>query len=154
MWKYNYGCTLPPDTLEHHGVLGMKWGHRKAKAPTNSTLVSNKRVTKSNSDSDVRRNVKEYSKKYDKAEKASNIADKKWHEVNEMYVALGKNKVQRIINASRNKSTAAKKYNNEYDRASNMSDEADALWKEAKDSYKKTGRNRISRVINNAKYSR
>ena len=70
-----------------------------------------------------------------------------------MYISLGKNKVERIFNAARNKTDAAKRYNKAYDEASNMSDKADELWRDAKNSYKKTGRNKIERVINNAKYS-
>lgn len=134
--------------LMHYGVLGMKWGHHKAKVVTSS-----KKNSKKKSNTDIKKSVKEYSRKYDNAEKASNIADKKWHEVDKMYISLGKNKVERIFNAAHNKTDAAKRYNKAYDEASNMSDKADELWRDAKNSYKKTGRNKIERVINNAKYS-
>lgn len=96
--------------------------------------------------------VSDYSKKFDKAERASNMADKKWNEVNEQYKALGKNKVQRMLAAAQNKTVAAKKYNKMYDEASDMSDRADEQWKEAREAYKKTGRTYVSRIFNNAKY--
>ena len=121
--------------LYHHGVLGMKWGKRKA-------VTSAKKGA-----------VKKYSKEYDKASEMSDLADKKWSEVDALYTSLGKNKVQRMLAASSNKSAAAKKYSKEYDKASEMSDLADKKWSEVKSLYKDTGSNFVSRVFNNIKYS-
>lgn len=56
MWQYNY-----TDELMHYGVLGMKWGHRKA-ANTSSTLnrVKSAKAAKKAA-------YKKYSKDYDSA---------------------------------------------------------------------------------------
>lgn len=96
--------------------------------------------------------VKEYSKKFNKASHASDIADQKWTEVKAEYKALGKTRVTRMLNAAQNKTAAAKKYNKDFNTASSMSDKADALWRESNEAYKKTGRNYIGRVLNNVKY--
>lgn len=95
--------------------------------------------------------VSDYNKKFNSALRASNIADKKWNEVNEQYKALGKNKVERMINAM-SKSEAAKQYSKNYDEASKLSDIADKKWKESKEAYKQTGRNYVNRIFNIVKY--
>lgn len=97
-------------------------------------------------------NIKNYRNKIDEAEKASNIADMKWNEVNEQYKSLGKTRVTRMINAMRNKTDAAKAYNKNYDEASSLDDIASDKWYEANRAYIKTGRNRIEAIINNVSY--
>lgn len=95
--------------------------------------------------------VKKYEKKFNEAEKASNIADKKWNEVSEQRKKLGKNAVQRFINAS-GKSEDARKYRKMFDDAISSEDIADVKWKEAREAYKKTGRTYVGRILNNVKY--
>lgn len=97
-------------------------------------------------------NVSKYKKQWDEAEKASNMADEKWNNVKEQYKALGKNRIERMINASRNNTDAAKKYSKAFDDAERASNIADAKWDQVKESYKATGRNRVERMINNVKY--
>ena len=98
--------------------------------------------------------IKDYRKKFDSAEKASNLADEKWNQVSEQYTALGKNKVQRILNAARNKTAEAKKYSKMYDEASDASDFADTLWNETRAAYKETGKNAVSRILNQINYDK
>lgn len=97
--------------------------------------------------------VKEYQKLYNEASNMSDIANEKWNAVKEQHRALGRNKVERVLNAARNKTPEAKAYAKAYNEASKYSDLADAKWNEAKASYVNTGRNRIERIMNNARYS-
>ena len=98
--------------------------------------------------------IKEYRNKWDDAERASDSADAKWAAVKEQYKSLGKNRVSRMLNASRGKTDAAKKYREMWDDAENASNIADTKWNDVKESYKKTGRNRVERVLNQIEYDR
>lgn len=66
MWNYNY-CYYPllaPDELEHHGVLGMRWGHRKQRVSSGHRLKKTKVKNLSDEELDNRiarlRKEKEY----------------------------------------------------------------------------------------------
>lgn len=54
MWQYNY--TPSSDDIMHYGVLGMKWGHRKAKA--GSLKSSNKSTKKPISNNTAHKDLK------------------------------------------------------------------------------------------------
>ena len=126
--------------------------NRKKNASGGNESHNKKSAEKRNLESAKKTAVRDYGEKYDKASKASDLADKKWNKVSEQYKALGKNKISRIIAAAKNQSKAAKAYNKNYETASKMSDAADRLWGEASAAYKKIGRNRVERMINYAKY--
>lgn len=96
--------------------------------------------------------VKDYKKKFDEAERSSNIADKKWNEVSEQYKSLGRNRIERMMRAAKNDTAAAKAYSKSFDEASRLSDFADTKWNETKEAYRKTGRSRVTRILNNARY--
>lgn len=98
--------------------------------------------------------VANYDKKFKDADKAQNVADKKWDSVQAQYKSLGKTKITRMLNAARGKSDAAKQYNKSYDSWEKSQNKADKKWSEAKKEYAKTGRNRIDRLFNNIKYGK
>lgn len=98
--------------------------------------------------------VKDYSKKFNSAERAQNTADSKWEATQAQYKSLGKTKLGRIVNAAKGNTPEAKKYKAMYDEWEKSQDFADRKWDEMSAAYKKTGRNRVSRILNNIKYDR
>lgn len=73
MWQYNY--TPNSDDIMHYGVLGMRWGHRKAKMLSNKINKINRREDKYENKilgkrSESRASIeKKWDKKIQKAEK-------------------------------------------------------------------------------------
>lgn len=73
MWQYNY--TPNSDDIMHYGVLGMRWGHRKAKMLSNKINKINRREDKYENKILGRRSAsranmeKKWDKKIQKAEK-------------------------------------------------------------------------------------
>lgn len=96
--------------------------------------------------------VKEYSNAMKKLDVMDELSEKKWSEVNKAYVKLGKNRIERIIHASKLDTDAAKQYNKVYNDAASYDDKVYAQYQKAQKLYKKTGSNRLSRIVNNAKY--
>lgn len=96
--------------------------------------------------------VKDYRKKFDTASKASDVADQKWRDTQEAYKSLGKNKLQRIVNAAKGNTAEAKRYKSMYDEWEKSQNFADKSWSEAKEAYSYTGKTYVGRVINNMKY--
>ena len=109
-------------------------------------LNTNKNIAK------TKQSVRAYDKKFNKASKASDAADKKWSEVQEQYKSLGKTNITRAIRAARGTSKAAKSYNKGYEAWEKMQNNADKKWGEAKAEYANTGRNQVERILNNMKY--
>lgn len=101
---------------------------------------------------EIKTNVKNYKKEYDKASNMSDKADEQWKTAREAYKKTGKNRAMAIINNIKGKSPEVQAYRKAYDKASNMSDRADEQWHKTQEAYKKTGRNRIGAIINNFKY--
>ena len=96
--------------------------------------------------------VSEYSKAYNKWSSGQDENDKYRHEVDSLYKKCGKNKLERIINVAKGKSSEAKKYivaSEDYIKKQDMLDED---WHKVEALYKETGSNFVDRVINNARY--
>ena len=145
---YNYSTT-PRFTKKGKAERDRRWEDTYDKLDKLDKAKADYKATKTKTNKAA---VEKYQKKYDEAEKASNMADEKWNNVKEQYKSLGKNRIERMINASRNNTEAAKKYNKAFDDAERASNIADAKWDKVSELYKTTGRNRVERIINNVKY--
>lgn len=145
---YNYSTT-PRFTKNGKAERDLRWEDTSDKLNKLDKAKNDYKQAKAQNNKAA---VKQYSKSFNEAERASNAADKKWADVKEQYKSLGKNRIERMINASRNNTDAAKKYNKMYDDAERSSNVADQKWNTVKEEYKKTGRNRVERILNNVKY--
>lgn len=142
--------------LSHHGIKGMKWGVRRFQTKSGALTPEGKKRYSGGSDkkASLSKNVKKYNKKFDDWNRTQESADQKWSNVQEQYKSLGRNAISRILNAAKNKSSAAKSYNKAYNDWNKTQELADQKWNETRAAYKETGRNAVSRVLNNMKYGR
>ena len=129
--------------LAHYGVLGMKWGKRKASSWVEKTRTRNREISG---------NIKVYRKAYDKADRLDEKSNALFKDAKAKHKALGKNILERAMVAAKNETAAAKDYNKTYDKASALSDKATSEYYKGRQAYKNTGKNKVSRVMNNALY--
>lgn len=150
---YNKAFAAYSPVKKHRQANDARWENAADKAQALKTAKDNykqaKQTAKANKVATTKAAIKDYNKKFNAAEKASNAADQKWSKVNEQYKSLGKNRVQRMIAAAQNKTDAAKAYNKSFNEAERASNAADKQWAAAKEAYKKTGKNRVQRILNN-----
>ena len=94
------GSLFSEAYLEHHGILGMKWGVRRFQNKDGSLTPAGKKrkVSNENKREETRKAVRDYSKKYNKASKASDDADELWRDAKSAYKSTGKNALSRVAN--------------------------------------------------------
>lgn len=92
--------TKSDSDLQHHGILGQKWGVRRYQNKDGSLTAAGR--------SRYHEKVKEYKNEYDKASRMNDEADEAWLDVKNQYRNLGKNGLQRITAVVLNNTQAAK----------------------------------------------
>lgn len=141
--------------LMHYGVLGMKWGHRKAQ-PTSSVgrakaayMQAKKDYNKSYNSAygySSRHAIGQFVSKKKRAE-----SDRRWNDASDKAKALDSAKKAYKNEKKAAKKAAVKDYSKTYNTASRMSDAADKKWSEVKERHKALGKNFIERAINSQK---
>ena len=106
MWQYNY--PLVSSELSHHGVLGMRWGHRK------QSLSSSKKNHRINSDAEEAQKLRK--KKLDELSNEELSKLNKRTQLEQTYKQLNPGKIKKAIKcaaiASAALGTFAKLYTN------------------------------------------
>ena len=124
-------------------------GYKREKAAAKEKAKADKKAQ-------LNKNIEEYGKAFDRAERYGNKTDKAWKDVKQQYHDLARTPVGRVIEAykaqSGKGSEAANKWSRDFDKASAMSEKLDTLWTDAGNKYRNTGKTAISRVFNVASY--
>lgn len=81
MWTYNY--TPSSDDIMHYGILGMRWGHRKAIIPSVSQVSTNRAVNKA---IDAKAKMQSAKKAYKTANKKFDKAYRKQYMAGESFI--------------------------------------------------------------------
>ena len=123
----------------------------KAIASQQKYKLKNDKINKRNAI--IKKNVKDYSSKFNSWSSKQDKNDANYRKVKEAYKQTGKTAISRIINNMRGKSEAVKKYSKLYDSWERNQNKLDKEWKGVKAARRKTGRNGISRTINTIRYS-
>ena len=119
------------DYLEHHGILGQKWGVRRFENK-NGHLTAAGKVRYDGDKVSKKEQRAAYNKRYDEWSSKQDANDAEFRRVQELRKGLGKTGLTRTINAARNKSDAAKEYNKAYDEWSSKQDKLDKEWRSVK----------------------